>query len=168
MTWTRLSDDFADDCWTLSSDAFRLHTELHVWSNRKLLDCRIPIDELPRASRCPDALPELVETGYVSCDGETIILRHHAMYQRTREQVIGQQEVNRKNGARGGRPPKPGRETHSVSDSVSDSKTERDGTGRDRKGAVKEQNNAGTVEPDHAGTLTLEQQRAIAFGRVTS
>ncbi len=27
MTWTKLSDDFSDDCWTLSDQAFRLHTE---------------------------------------------------------------------------------------------------------------------------------------------
>ena len=27
MTWTKLSDDFSDDCDQLSSDAFRLHVE---------------------------------------------------------------------------------------------------------------------------------------------
>jgi hypothetical protein len=42
MTWAKLSDDFTDDCWTLSDGAFRLHVEGLVWSNRKLLDLVIP------------------------------------------------------------------------------------------------------------------------------
>ncbi|MGC7224587.1 hypothetical protein RBA13_22790, partial [Mycobacteroides abscessus subsp. massiliense] len=42
MTWTKLSDDYGDDCWRLSDAAFRTHTEGLCWSNRKLLDLVIP------------------------------------------------------------------------------------------------------------------------------
>jgi hypothetical protein len=31
MTWTKLSDDFSDDCWELSDAAVRLHMEGLVW-----------------------------------------------------------------------------------------------------------------------------------------
>ena len=27
VTWTKLGDEFGDECWTLSDKAFRLHTE---------------------------------------------------------------------------------------------------------------------------------------------
>ncbi|WP_341942341.1 hypothetical protein [Microbacterium sp. LWH10-1.2] len=44
MTWTRLSDDFADraDIMGLSAEAFRLHIVGLVWANRMLLDGLIP------------------------------------------------------------------------------------------------------------------------------
>lgn len=38
MTWTKLGDEFADECWTLTDAAFRLHTEGLLWSNRMLTD----------------------------------------------------------------------------------------------------------------------------------
>lgn len=137
MTWTKLSDDYADECWTLSNEAFRLYAEALVWSNRKLLDGRIPFDDLPRLSKCASAAPELTACGWWSRDdeAEVFILRYHLCYQRTREQVMKQQEANKANGARGGRRRGPGRErldTQSVSESVSESLGERDGTGRDR------------------------------------
>ncbi len=137
MTWTKLSDDFTDDCDGLSDRAFRLHVEGLVWSNRKLLDCRLPKDRLHRYTRHPESVAELLAAGWWTEDGAEYVIRHHAVYQQTREAVLRQQEANRQNGAKGGRPRKPGREqalsseTESVSDSPSDSTTHRDGTGRD-------------------------------------
>ena len=64
MTWTKLSDDFPDDCWTLSDAAFRLHVEGLAWSNRKLLDLRLPKDNLSRWAKHPEAVDELVANGY--------------------------------------------------------------------------------------------------------
>lgn len=140
MTWTKLSDDYSDDCWTLSDAAFRLHTEALVWSNRKLLDCVIPADDLRRFAKNPEAAPELVNVGWwVLTDDGFYVIRHHATYQRTREAVLNQQSANATNGAKGGRPRKPGRERHgtprpSETESLSESETERDGTGRDWTG----------------------------------
>ncbi|GAA3172739.1 hypothetical protein GCM10010531_27830 [Blastococcus jejuensis] len=142
MTWTKLSDDYSDDCWTLSDAAFRLHTEALVWNNRKLLDLRIPKADLRRFAKTPEAAPELLAVGWWSDDGDAYVIRHHGTYQRTREQVLAQQTANAENGRRGGRPRKPReisempsstQETQSVSESVSESKTE-SGTQRDRTG----------------------------------
>ncbi|HEY9376068.1 MAG TPA: hypothetical protein VIQ02_03115, partial [Jiangellaceae bacterium] len=104
MTFTYLSDDYADDTWTLSNDAYRLHADGLVWSNRKLLDLRIPLDDLPRFSRCPDAVGELLDGKWWRLDGDVYVIRHHAQYQATREAVLKRQETSRLNGAKGGRP----------------------------------------------------------------
>lgn len=142
MTWTKLSDDYADECWTLSDAAFRLHTEALVWSARKLLDCRIPVTDLPRFSRCPDAADELLGCGWWSLDMEAGVyeLIYHARYQLTREQAARLQKRNQENGKKGGRPPKPGREhkpdavvpiTQMETQVGTQMETQRDGTGRD-------------------------------------
>jgi hypothetical protein len=111
VSWTKLSDDFSDDCWTLSDVAFRLHTEALVWSNRKLLDCRIPRDDVRRFSRNGElAVPELLGCGWWHQEGDVYVLQHHAGYQRTREDVVRRQAASAANGSKGGRPPKPGRE----------------------------------------------------------
>ena len=163
MTWTKLSDDFGDDCWTLSDAAFRLHVEGLGWSNRKLLDCRIPKEEVRRFAKEPASVAELLEAGFWIAEGAHYIVRHHAGYQRTREAVLKQQATNCTNGQRGGRPPKkpkPETETETRSEtetetepvsgqeredtdphpfpqvkteSVSESETETDGTGIDKK-----------------------------------
>jgi hypothetical protein len=142
MTWTKLSDDFADDCWSLSAEAFRLHTEGLVWSNRKLLDCRIPESDVRRFARHPQAIDELLAVGWWVADGDHYVIRHHARYQRERSRVLNQQAVNKANALKGGRPPKPSREvwpeTESVSESASDSQSEMDRTGQDRTGTYGE------------------------------
>ncbi len=143
MTWTRLSDDFSDDCDQLSSDAFRLHVEGLIRSNRKLLDLKLDKNQMRRWVWNPGladiAVKDLLSAGWWSDEGDHYLIRHHACYQRTREQVLKQQEVNQNNGKKGGRPRGSAREqstnltpeTHSVSESVSESKTERDGSGLD-------------------------------------
>lgn len=157
MTWSKFSDDYSDDCWTLSDAAFRLHTEGIVWSNRKLLDCRIPKDDLRRFAKRPEAVNELLAVGWWSDDVDAYYIRHHAAYQRTREQVLARQATNAANGRRGGRPPKPGREqsetppaqTQSVSQSQSDDETHRDRTGQDRafEGELEEEDDWPPVRP---------------------
>lgn len=105
MTWTKLSDDFADDCWSLSDAAFRTHVEGLLYSNRRLFDLRLPTDEVRRFAKNPEAVAELVREGYWAEDGENFVIRHHGAYQRTREAVINQQIANSKNGKKGGRRP---------------------------------------------------------------
>ena len=129
MTWAKLSDDFGDDCWSLSDAAFRLHVEGLLWSNRKLLDCRIPIDQVARFAKHPDALQELVLGGWWELDGDCAVIVHHSGYQRSAAAVIAQQRANAENGKRGGRPPR--EQVTPKTRSLSDSKSERDRTGID-------------------------------------
>ena len=133
MTWTKISDDFADDRWTLSDAAFRLHVDGLTWSNRKLLDLRIPKDDLPRCSKRPEAVAELLAVGWWTDDGDAYVIRHHAIYQRTRDQVVAQQEANKANRAKGrARPVRERVRSDESSDGSSHrSSDERDGTGQD-------------------------------------
>lgn len=111
MTWTKTSDDFPDDCWTLSDRAYRLHHEGLTWSNRKLLDCRIPKDDLRRFARHgDDGVAELLACGWWREVGPFYEIVHHATYQRTRDEVLAQQERSAANGRKGGRPRKAPRE----------------------------------------------------------
>jgi hypothetical protein len=142
VTFSKLSDDFGDDCWNLSDAAVRLHVEGLVWSGRKLLDCRIPVDDLRRFAKRPEAITELLAAGWWALDGDVYVIRHHAQYQRTREDVLNRQAVNTANGRKGGRPSKPPREraseitaeTQLVTDSLSDSRTEGERKGQDQEG----------------------------------
>lgn len=110
MTWTKLSDDFPDDCEVLTDAAFRLHVEGLVWSNRKLLNCRIPMGDMRRFAKHPEAVAELLRVGWwETADGDYVIA-HHAVYQRDRDAVVRQQAANAKNGAKGGRTAGPSRE----------------------------------------------------------
>ncbi len=157
MTWTKLSDDFSDDCETLSDRAFRLHVEGLTWNNRKLLDCRLPKDHLRRFARHPDAVQELLDTGWRSEDDDVYVIRHHAVYQRTREEVLRQQDANRNNGKKGGRPPKPreqalSSETQSVSESLSESVSER----------VTEPVPAGAARPPSDAPSTLTKTHSLS------
>jgi len=97
VTWTKISDDFADDCWTLSDAAFRLHVEGLTWSNRKF-------------AKHPEVATELVASGWWTDRGEYYDIQHHASYQRPREDVLRQQARSAENGRKGGRPPKVQRE----------------------------------------------------------
>lgn len=163
MTWTKLSDDFTDDCWTLSDAAVRLHIDGLIWSNRKLLDNRIPAEDVPRISKGADAVKELQDVGWWTYDEDdgVFVIRHHAIYQRSREQVISIQERNQRNGAKGGRPPKPGRErvpeTQVDTQMGSHLETHRDGTGRDGSGKAR------LEEELRATPICFECQRRAAF-----
>jgi hypothetical protein len=157
MTWTKLSDDFGDDCWTLSDSAFRLHVEGLIWSNRKLLDLMIPKEDLPRFARGLEGIGELLEAEYWEDQGSHYLISHHGMYQRTRDAVVKQQRANQLNGRLGGqsqRTPRerfePAHDGHrpsdlpskslgkSVSRSVDQPISRKDGTGD--KGAKRSEN----------------------------
>ena len=137
MTWTKLSDDFTDDTWTLSDQAYRLHSDGLIWSNRKLLDLRIPKDDIRRFKN-PEAIVELVTGGWWKDEGDHYVILHHARYQRLREAVINQQTVNKENRSKRGQESPPAREQRVVfkpsndssNQSLNDSSNEKDGTGQ--------------------------------------
>jgi hypothetical protein len=132
MTWTKLSDDFGEDCWILSDAAFRLHVEGLLWSNSKLLDCRIPMDDLRRFAKHPDIVPELLERGIWVDDGDAYVIVHHAPHQPSREQVIAFRQSQSAKGKKGGRPRKPTlvKPTENPPAKPVEKPSGRDGTGR--------------------------------------
>jgi hypothetical protein len=136
MTWTKLSDDYTDETETLSDGGFRMLTELLVWSNRKLLDCVIPLRDLRRFAKNPDAIREVLDGGWAELDGDNVVIKYHAVYQRKRESVLHQQQVNRKNRAKVGKTTPPGRNPafidESSKESIDESSDDRDRTGQDR------------------------------------
>jgi hypothetical protein len=135
MPWTKLSDDYSDDLYTFSHAAFRLHTEAIIWSNRKLLDMRVPKADLRRFATDESGLTEILERGFWKAEGDVYVIVHHAGYQRKAEKVINQQAVNKENRAKAGKEARPPRE-QSVSfapskhDSSDDSSDELDRTGQ--------------------------------------
>lgn len=140
MTWTKISDDFADDCWTLSDEAFRLHVEGLTWSNRKLLDLRISKEDVRRFAKHPEVATELVASGWWTDSDDHYEIRHHATYQRTREDVLNQQAQNVMNGRKGGRPAKAAREVvdttrNPIANRVANPAVNR--KGQDRTGSVR-------------------------------
>ncbi len=147
MTWTKLGDEFADQCWKLSDAAFRLHTEGLVWSNRRHLDGRLDKTEIQRWAKCSDAAAELVALGWWDDLGDAYQIVNHLGWQRTAEQWLKQSQANRANRAKGkARPVKrrpkadPTEEpTEELSDEPSDEPSdERDWSGQDRTGLEEE------------------------------
>lgn len=74
MTWVKISDDFAEDCSSLSDAAFRTHVEALGWVMRRERGARFPKRELRRFTETRGdgeaAARELVEKGYWAEQGE--------------------------------------------------------------------------------------------------
>jgi hypothetical protein len=100
MTWTKLGDEFADECWTLSDKAFRLHTQGLLWSNRMLTDGQLAKEDMRRWAHHPDSAEELVSVGWWEDRGGHYQIVHHLGYQRTRKQIAKQSIANAKNANR--------------------------------------------------------------------
>lgn len=108
MTWLKLPDDFTDECWDLSDGAFRLMVELLNYSNKKLLDGLVPLDEFRRFARNDDRdLAELLGGGWVAREGAAIRIVFCQEWQPTRDQQLARAKRNQENGRKGGRPRKP-------------------------------------------------------------
>jgi hypothetical protein len=150
VTWTKLSDDFGEDCWALSDEAFRLHVEGLLWSNSKLLDCRIPKDDLRRFAKRPDALTELLDAGWWSDDGDGFVINHHSEKQPTRDQVIAFRQKQSANGRKGGRPRKRPAENPVANPQANpvEKPGGRDGTGQGKDGLTRGEVGNGYVERD--------------------
>ena len=86
MTWTKLSDDYADDCArvTLSDAAFRTHTEGLIWTMRRETGGYIEAREVKRFAESPHAemaVAELVALGWWVIDGQGYRIEHHMEHQ---------------------------------------------------------------------------------------
>jgi hypothetical protein len=169
MTWTKTGDEFADECWTLSDAAYRLHHEGLTWSNRKHLDGRLPKDEIFRFCKAYEAATELTDRGWWEDHDTHYQIIHQIGYQPTAASVLRRSLANQANvqkrwakeqaqKERTDEPP-PDLEYESYNESHYESQYDGDGTGRDGPGLQ----NATTSEsvPDD---FDEEAQRAFALG----
>ena len=164
MTWTKLGDEFTDECWTLTADAFRLHVEGLVWSNRKGMDGQLAKDDMLRWAHRPEAAEELVAIGWWEDHGGHYKIIHHIGYQRTREQIAKQSIVNRANRAKGkARPVRAKSQSHDESSDESSDERDRTGQARTRTGdaAKKTTTTASSCAPTAAsGSRAVTRQPA--------
>lgn len=132
MTWTKLGDEFNEDCFRLSTDAFRLHTEGLVYSTGKNLDGRLDKARMLRWAFNIDGAAELVACGFWTDEGDHYQIRAHMGWQPTAEQRLAQSMRNKNNRAKAKtRPVKKPQVADESSDELSDELSDdRDGTGR--------------------------------------
>ena len=100
MTWTKLGDEYDDQCWRLSDAAYRTHNGGLIWSNRRHLDGRLLKDEMRLWAKRPEAAEELVREGFWEDQGDSYQIVAHQGWQHTAAQWRHRSEVNRANRAK--------------------------------------------------------------------
>jgi hypothetical protein len=98
MTWTKLSDDFADDCARagLSDAAFRTHVEGLTWSMRRetggYLD-RVDVRKALETKNVAAAIAELLAVGFWQQTEHGYVVRHHMEHQPEPEIIAKRREL---------------------------------------------------------------------------
>jgi hypothetical protein len=96
MTWTKLGDEFGDEACGLTDAEFRTHVEALLWSNKRLLDLRIPKRDVKRFAESPDAeqaIKGLAAKGWwEDCGDAWFVGLCFPEWQREREQVLNRRE----------------------------------------------------------------------------
>ena len=133
MTWTKLSDDFGDQCAALSDHAFRTHVEGLLWSMRRETDGAITMRDLRRFAESRDwmaAVDELVQAGFWEACDNGFLINHHMEHQPESE-IIAQRRASTAERVRRHRRKQAGldKASNAVTNSVTRRVT-RDGSGR--------------------------------------
>jgi hypothetical protein len=86
MTWTKLSDDFADDCARvgLSDAAMRTHVEGLLWTMRRETGGRLDALDIRRCvetANAAAAIAELLAVGFWEQIQGGYLIRHHMEHQ---------------------------------------------------------------------------------------
>lgn len=80
VTWTKLSDDFGDQCAELSDHAFRTHVEGLLWAMRRESGGALTARDVRRFAESPavtEAVAELIERGFWDECDDGYRVRHH-------------------------------------------------------------------------------------------
>lgn len=96
MTWTKLSDDFGDECHTLSDAAFRTHVEALIWVMRRETGGHIEARDLKRFAESPHsemAVTELVACGWWTVEAQGYRVRHHMEHQPEPDLIARRREL---------------------------------------------------------------------------
>lgn len=84
MTWSKLSDDFGDQCADLSDAAFRTHTEGLLWVMRRETGGAVTTRDVSRFAESADwreAVTELVTRGFWDQYDNGYMISHHMQHQ---------------------------------------------------------------------------------------
>lgn len=84
MTWTKLSDDFSDECRDLTDAAFRTHVEALIWTMRRETGGYVTPRDVQRFAESPHAehsVDELVACGWWTIERQGYLIRHHMEHQ---------------------------------------------------------------------------------------
>lgn len=174
MTWTKLSDDFADDCARagLSSDAFRTHVEALLWSMRRETGGLITERDIRRfaeAENVGSAIAELLEAGFWDPASAGYAVVHHMEHQPEPDVIDRRRQLTAER-VRKHRRKKAGLSEEDGGNGVTGSATERVtrvGTGRDgsgRENLHREQDEQGHLGdwPTTASVTSLDARRGGA------
>jgi len=96
VTWTKLSDDFPEQCRDLSSDAFRVHVEALIWVMRRETGGVLTARDLRRALEVDDygpAVAELMAAGLWVVIPEGYRIVHHMEHQPEPEVIAKRREA---------------------------------------------------------------------------
>lgn len=96
MTWTKLSDDFADDCERvgLSPRAAWAHVQGLLWTMRRETGGVLDDIDVRRAIREPDAIAELVAVGFWETRPTGgYVIRHHMEHQPEPDVLAKRREI---------------------------------------------------------------------------
>ena len=91
MTWTKLSDDFADECGDLSDHAFRCHVEGLIWALRRETGGYLSDRDVRRcmeSERAEDGVAELVARGMWAREGDGYRIGHHMEHEPEPEVLV--------------------------------------------------------------------------------
>lgn len=96
MTWTKLSDDFADMCAGLSDAAFRTHVEGLIWTMKRETGGYLSPRDIRRMAESPHAdmaVTELINVGWWTVDGQGYRIQHHMEHQPEPDLIAKRREL---------------------------------------------------------------------------
>lgn len=97
MTWTKLGDEFGDECRDLSDAAFRTHVEGLLWTMRRETGGWFDARDVRRFAESPHAgaaVDELVAAGWWSVDGQGYRINHAMRWQVEPEVLAKRRELD--------------------------------------------------------------------------
>ena len=97
MTWTKISDDFSEQCADLSDAAFRTHVEGLIWSMKRESGGMITkrdVDRLAESEHAHEAVAELVERRFWTQLDNGYQIEHHMEHQPEPDVIAARRDLD--------------------------------------------------------------------------